>query len=80
MSDDMPCIEQTPGVVGGTVRIAGTRIPVWALIQYHRLGASEAELSEAYPTLQAEDLANAWTYYRAHRDEVDQQIAENEAD
>ena len=47
MSDDMPCIEQTPGVVGGTVRIAGTRIPVWALIQYHRLGASEAELLEA---------------------------------
>jgi uncharacterized protein (DUF433 family) len=80
LSDDIPGIEQTPGVVGGTARIAGTRIPVWALVQYHRLGASEAELLQAYPTLRAEDLANAWTYYRTHRDEIDLQIAENEAD
>ena len=55
------------------------RIPVWLLVQARRLGTSEAELLRAYPTLRAEDLANAWAYYRAHRDEIGQQIQENEA-
>jgi uncharacterized protein (DUF433 family) len=35
-------------------------------------------LLRAYPTLRAEDLANAWAYYRSHRDEIEQQIVENE--
>jgi hypothetical protein len=28
--------------------------------------------------LRAEDLANAWAFERAHRDEIEEQIAENE--
>jgi len=36
-------------------------------------------LLESYPSLHAEDLANAWAYYRAHRDEIEQDIRENEA-
>lgn len=72
-------IESTPGICGGDPRIAGTRIPVWALIQYKNLGMSEAELLRAYPTLRAEDLANAWAYYRAHKSDIDAQILENEA-
>jgi uncharacterized protein (DUF433 family) len=31
-----------------------------------------------YPTLRAEDLVNAWAYYRLHREEIEQQIIENE--
>ena len=30
--------------------------------------------------LGGEDLVNAWGYYRLHRDEIDQQIVENEED
>jgi uncharacterized protein (DUF433 family) len=56
-----------------------TRIPVWVLVQARQLGASEADLLRDYPTLRAEDLANAWAYARAHREEIKQQIAENEA-
>jgi uncharacterized protein (DUF433 family) len=40
---------------------------------------SEADLLHAYPTLRAEDLANAWRYYAGHPVEIDQQIAEHEA-
>lgn len=80
LSGDVPGIEQTPGVVGGEPRIAGTRIPVWTLVQYRRLGASEAELLQAFPTLRAADLANAWAYYRAHQEQIEQQISANEAD
>jgi uncharacterized protein (DUF433 family) len=51
---------------------------VWGLEQAKRLGTSEAELLQCYPTLRAEDLANAWAYVRSHREEIDQQIRENE--
>ncbi len=46
-------IEATPGVCGGDPRIAGTRIPVWTLEQYRRLGLSEAQILGAFPGLRA---------------------------
>ncbi len=79
LGDSFPGIESSPDVCGGEPRVVRTRIPVWLLVQARRLGTSEAELLRAYPTLRAEDLANAWAYYRAHRDEIGQQIQENEA-
>ena len=79
LGDDFPGIEARPGVSGGEACIVRTRIPVWVLVQARKLGTSEADLLRAYPSLRAEDLANAWAYYRAHRDEVEHQIADNEA-
>lgn len=73
-------IESRPGVAGGDPCIVRTRIPVWLLEQARRLGTSEAELLTCYPVLHAEDLANAWTYVRGHREETERQIAENEND
>lgn len=73
-----PGIESRPGVCGGEPCIVRTRIPVWMLEQSRRLGISEAELLRSYPSLRAEDLANAWAYVRSHRDEIDRQIRENE--
>src|SRR3954464_12144457 len=73
-----PGIESNPDVVGGDPCIVRTRIPVWLLEQARRLGVSEAELLRAYPTLRASDLVNAWNYVHNHRDEVGQQIRENE--
>ncbi|MDR3636025.1 MAG: DUF433 domain-containing protein [Isosphaeraceae bacterium] len=71
-------IESTPGVCGGDPRIAGTRIPVWTLEQYRRLGLSEAQILEAFPGLRAADLVNVWSYVAGHPDEVDRLIRENE--
>jgi len=79
LGDDFPGIESIPGVSGGEPCIVRTRIPVWMLVQARRLGTSEADLLRAYPTLRAEDLANAWAYYRSHQEEIEQQIRENEA-
>lgn len=79
LGDAFPGIDSVPGVCGGEACIVRTRIPVWLLVQALRLGTSEADLLRCYPTLRAEDLANAWAYFRSHRDEIEQQIRENEA-
>ncbi len=79
LGDSFPGIESTPNVCGGEACIVRTRIPVWVLAQARNLGMSEAAILESYPTLRAEDLVSAWTYYRSHHQEIDEQIAENEA-
>jgi uncharacterized protein (DUF433 family) len=71
-------IESTPGVCGGDPRIAGTRIPVWTLEQYRRLGLTEAKILAAFPGLRAADLVNAWSYVAGHAAEVERQIREND--
>lgn len=76
LGDAYPGIESNPGVCGGEPCIVRTRIPVWLLEQARLLGTSEAALLQAYPTLRAEDLANAWAYVRSHRDEIERQIRE----
>jgi uncharacterized protein (DUF433 family) len=79
LGDAHPGIESLPSVCGGSATIVRTRIPVWVLEQARRVGMSEAELLRSYPALRAEDLANAWAYVRGHRDEIDQEIVDNEA-
>ena len=79
LGDAFPGIDSIPGVSGGEPCIVRSRIPVWILVQARELGTTEADLLRAYPTLRAEDLANAWAYHRKHKTEIDQQIAANES-
>jgi uncharacterized protein (DUF433 family) len=78
LGDAFPGVESNPRVCGGEACIARTRIPVWVLEQARRLGTSEADLLRSYPTLRAADLVNAWGYVRRNREEIDEQIRENE--
>lgn len=73
-------VVKTPGVCGGSARVIRTRIPVWLLEEYRRLGQSEAEMLRAYPTLRAVDLVEAWRYADAHVAEMDREIRENDED
>ena len=79
ISNAWPGIEKTAGVVGGEARIVRTRIPVWMLENYRRLGWSEARILDNYPTLCAVDLVSAWAYVDAHREEIERAIHENAA-
>lgn len=72
-------IEMNPKVNGGEPCIIRTRIPVWLIIRARQLGTSDGDLLKNYPTLRAEDISNASAYYFFHRDEIEQQIKENEA-
>lgn len=75
----VPGIDIDPNICGGEACIARTRIPVWLLAQARRLGASEATLLRAYPTLRAEDLVNAWAYAQLHSTEIEHLIDAHEA-
>ena len=77
---DLPGVESTRGVCGGEACVLRTRIPVWVLVQTRQLGASESDLLDAYPSLRAEDLGNAWAYYEGHRHEIDRLVEENDGD
>src|SRR4051812_10817818 len=71
-------IESTPGVCGGDPRIAGSRIPVWTLEQYRRLGMTQAPPPPSSPGLGAAALDNPGAYAAAHPGEGGRQIRENE--
>lgn len=71
-------IEKRAGVCGGDACVVRTRIPVWTLERYRRLGWTEAQLLDNFPTLRAADLVNAWTYADAHAEEIDAAIREND--
>jgi uncharacterized protein (DUF433 family) len=70
-------IEKTPNVCGGSACIIHTRIPVWALVSFKKLGTNDATLLVAYPTLRQQDLNNAWAYYKANKKAIDKDTKEN---
>jgi uncharacterized protein (DUF433 family) len=71
-------ITKKPGRSGGEACIRDSRIPVWALVNYRRLGASDADILRAYPSLRPTDLVAAWEYAAAHPNEIEQAIHRNE--
>ena len=71
-------ISKTPGIQGGDACVNGTRIPVWVLVNYRRLGGKETDLLSAYPSLTIDDLKAAWEYADAHVEEIDRSIRQNE--
>jgi uncharacterized protein (DUF433 family) len=70
-------VEKTTGVCGGSACIIRTRIPVWTLVSFKKLGVQDVSLLTAYPTLRQQDLNNAWAYYEANKPEIDFDIKEN---
>ena len=71
-------IQKTPGVCGGRARIRKTRIPVWTLVSFRSLGASDRELLANYPSLTQSDLSAAWLYYEHNSQEIDAAIVEQD--
>jgi uncharacterized protein (DUF433 family) len=60
-------IPKKPDRGGGDACIRETRIPVWTVVNYRRLGASDARVLEAYPSLTPSDLEAAWEYAASQR-------------
>jgi uncharacterized protein (DUF433 family) len=71
-------IEKTAGVCGGNACVIRTRITVRTIVIYKKLGLSDGDLLESFPTLRAQDLISVWNYYLTHLDEIEAEILENE--
>ena len=71
-------IEKTPGVCGGDACIRKTRITVSGLVEWRKLGLSDAEIVQHIQGVTHADLDTAWEYYKHNREEIDRAIRENE--
>ena len=71
-------ISKKPHRCGGDACVRDTRISVWGLVAYRRLGMSEREIIRAVQGLTAADLEAAWEYAAAHAEEIDEAIRANE--
>jgi len=71
-------VSKKPDRCGGDACIRETRIPVWVLVNYRQLGASDADVLRAYPSLTSADLEAAWEYAAANAAGIDSDIRENE--
>ena len=75
-----PLIRKTPGVCGGRACIGNRRLPVWGLVEYRRLGASDDQLMAQYdPPLTRPELDAAWRYAAEYPDEIAADLRDNEA-
>ncbi len=74
---DKPLIVKRPGLLGGRAALAGTRTPVWHVVNGRRLGASDHDLRRHYG-LSDEAMRQVFAYYDAHREEIEGDILENE--
>jgi uncharacterized protein (DUF433 family) len=72
-------ISKRPGRCGGDACIRDTRITVWGLESYRRLGLKDSEIVSKIAGLTEADLEAAWEYVAANREEIDQAIQQNEA-
>ena len=71
-------IEITPGICSGRPRIAGTRIRIANIVIWTENGMSPDEIVTSCPHLTLADVHAALAFYHDHRDEIDQQMQEDE--
>ena len=77
MSSQLDRISKKPNVCGGNACIRGTRITIWGLVEYRRLGLSDQAIQERVQGLTRPDLEAAWQYAAAHPSEIDEAIRRN---
>jgi uncharacterized protein (DUF433 family) len=72
-------IEATPGACGGKPRIAGHRIRVQDVVEWHEHQAmSPDEIVAAFPQLSLAKVYAALAYYHDHMDEIRAQMEADE--
>lgn len=71
---------KTPGVCGGRMRIDGTRITVHRIAILYKQGQQPEEILQAYPHLTLSQVFTALAYFHANRDEIEQELASEDAD
>jgi uncharacterized protein (DUF433 family) len=73
-------ITRTPGIRGGRPRIAGTGVSVRRIVVLYQQGLTPEEIVADIPHLTLAQVYAALAYYHANREEVDSDIAAEEAE
>jgi uncharacterized protein (DUF433 family) len=64
----------------GSIRIAGSRVPIDTIIHHFKLGATAEEILYRFPSLGLSDLYGTIYYYLTHREEIEQYLHHQEAE
>jgi len=64
-------IEKKPGVSGGEPCVRNTRHGVAGLVQWRRMGLTDAQILARHPDLARGDLEAAWAYNDLNPEEID---------
>lgn len=78
--DDHPLIHFLPGVVDRRSVVMGTGLDVWEVIATVRDNENDLAETAAYLKIPLGLVEAAVSYYGEYRDEIDEQIADNEAE
>jgi type III restriction enzyme len=73
-----PYVTQKKGVCGGRSIIYGTRIPVWSIVKWYKIGMSLEEIMREFPQLTPAQVHDAFSYYYDNSKEIERDIAQNE--
>ena len=71
---------KTPEVCGGRLRIDGSRITVHRIATLYNQGQSAEDIGGTYPQLSLSQIYTALAYYHAHRDEINAELAADDAE
>ena len=80
LTDIGTLIAQTPGICGGRPRIAGTGVSIRRIAGWYKLGQTPEEIATQIPHLSLAQVHAALAYYHANRDEMDAEMAAEEAE
>jgi len=73
-----PYVTQKKGICGGRSIIKDTRIPVWSIIKWYKIGFSIEEILREFPQLNPAQIYDAFSYYYDNKEEIEKDIIENE--
>jgi len=80
MTDIGTLITRSTNVRGGRPRIAGTGVTVRRIVGWYKLGLEPEEIVDEIPHLTLAQVYAALAYYHANRDEIEKDLAEEEAE
>jgi uncharacterized protein (DUF433 family) len=64
----------------GTIRITGSRVSLDSIAHHFKLGATAEQIAQKFPSLALADIYAAITYYLSHRDAVEEDLKQQEAE
>ena len=72
-------IDRDPGIRGRRPKIAGTGLTVRRIVGWYKMGMTPEEIALEYPHLTLAKVHAALAYYHANREEIEADIAAEEA-